>query len=727
MKKNYFFVLFLVLLNLVNAQENNRPKVGLVLSGGGAKGYAHVGVLEELEKAQIPIDYIGGTSMGAIVGGLYASGYSASDLHKILKKIDFQKIIYDDTNREDASFFQKQYEEKYLISLTFNHFKLTLPKSFSKGYGTLNTLIKYLQHTHDDDDFSNLNIPFLCIGTNLETGKQKIFKKGFLPQAVFASGAYPTLFSPVQIDSAFYIDGGIINNYPVQEVKDMGADIIIGVDLGEGLMKEKEIKNVANILEQIVSYGIESKTEEQRKKVDIAIKPNILGFSVMDFEAKDTLISIGRKAVLNIKPKIDSLSKIVGKHKRKSTVSLIDDIYIINDVKISGIKNYTKNYILGKLGIKLPQAANYDMIISGIDALYATENFKEINNHLEKDTHGGYTLFLDIKENEDKLFVKAGLHYDELFKSSLLLNFTAKNLISINTTLSMDLVLGDEPRYYLNYFVDNGIKPSFGINSAFQQFSVLNRLKQVGIPNLNYDVKTVKNQAYIQSTLKERYALGLGIEHQFIKIETENISKDDTNKQLENNHFYTPYAFLKIDNQNHNYYASKGLMLDTQMHYIVASSKENFHPIFYLKSNLKMNFPIGEQFSINTAARFNTFFGSTSIPNGLIFNIGGLQQQLILNSSPFYGLNFGSLVTSNLFEVRGGVQYNFLKKHYLMFNANVLSLSDRLNDLNFIKFNYQGYGLTYSYDSPFGPLSGSLSYSPQYGKVIPYVSLGYWF
>nr|WP_185147416.1 patatin-like phospholipase family protein [Ornithobacterium rhinotracheale] len=726
MKKNYFLALFCALLSFVNAQEN-RPKVGLVLSGGGAKGYAHVGVLEELEKAQIPIDYIGGTSMGAIVGGLYASGYSAKDLEKILKEIDFEKIIYDDKSREDAPFFQKQYEEKYLISLAFNHFKLSLPKSISNGYGTLNTLIKYLQHTHDVEDFSKLNIPFLCIATNLETGKQKIFKKGFLPQDVFASGAYPTLFSPVRIDSSYYIDGGVVNNYPVQEVKDMGSDIIIGVDLGEGLMKEKEIKNAANILEQIISYGIESKTEEQRKKVDINIKPNILGFSVMDFEAKDTLIAIGKKAVLDIKPQIDSLSKIVGKHKRKSDVSLIDDIYIISDVNISGIKSYTKNYVLGKLGMKLPRAVNYDMIIKGIDALYATGNFKEINNRLEKSKDGTYVLYLDLVESEDNLFVKAGLHYDELFKSSLLLNFTAKNIISINTTLSLDLILGDKPRYYANYFVDNGVKPSFGINSAFQQFSVINRLDQVGVPNLNYDIKTFKNQAYVQSTLKERYAIGLGLEHQYIKIETENLAKDDTNQKLANDHFYTPYAFLKIDNRDHNYYATKGLMLDSEIRYVVASSQNDFEPILYLKSDVKVNFPLGNNFSLMAGGRFNTFFGSTDIPNGINFNIGGLQQQLILNSSPFYGLNFGSLVTNNMFEISGGIQYKFLKKHYLTANANILSIADKLNHLSFIDYDFQGYGISYSYDSPFGPLSGTLSYSPQYGKVIPYVSLGYWF
>ncbi|MGV4438389.1 patatin-like phospholipase family protein [Ornithobacterium rhinotracheale] len=726
MRKNYVLALFCALLSLVNAQEN-RPKIGLVLSGGGAKGYAHVGVLEELEKAQIPIDYIGGTSMGAIVGGLYASGYSASDLKKILKEIDFEKIIYDEQNREDAPFFQKQYEEKYLISLTFNHFKLSLPKSISKGHGTLNTLVKYLQHTHDNNDFSQLNIPFLCIATNLETGKQKVFKEGFLPQVVFASGAYPTLFAPVKIDSAFYIDGGVVNNYPVQEVKDMGADIIIGVDLGEGLMKEKDIKNVANILEQIVSYGIESKTEEQRKKVDIAIKPNIVGFSVMDFEAKDTLISIGKKAVLDIKPQIDSLSKIVGKHKRETNISLIDDIYLVDDVNISGLKSYTKNYVLGKMGIKFPQAVKYDMILKGINALYSTGNFKEINNRLEKDEKGNNILYLDIVENTDNLYVKAGLHYDELFKSSLLLNFTAKNIISINTTLSVDLVVGDKPRYYVNYFVDNGIKPSFGLNSAFQQFSVLNRLKQVGVPNLNYDVKTFKNQFYIQSTLKERYAVGLGFEHQYLKIETQNLSDDDSNKSLANNHYYTPYTFIKIDNRNHNYYPTKGLMLDGEMRYIVASSEKDFDPIFYLKSNLKVNFPLGEHFSILTGGRFNTFFGSTNIPNGLIFNVGGLQQQVILNSSPFYGLNFGSIVANNMFEISGGLQYNFLKKHYLRANANILSIADKLNHLSFIDYAYQGYGVTYSYDSPFGPLSGTLSYSPQYGKVIPYVSLGYWF
>uniref|UniRef100_UPI0039A715CA patatin-like phospholipase family protein n=1 Tax=Ornithobacterium rhinotracheale TaxID=28251 RepID=UPI0039A715CA len=726
MKKKYLVILLFSLLNLIQAQEN-RPKIGLVLSGGGAKGYAHIGVLEALEKAQIPIDYIGGTSMGAIVGGLYASGYSARDLEKVLKEIDFEKIIYHDKNREDAPFFQKQHEEKYLISLTFNHFKLSLPKALSKGYGTLNTLIKYLQHTHEDNDFSKLNIPFLCVATNLETGKQKVFKKGFLPQVVFASGAYPTLFAPVKIDSAFYIDGGVVNNYPVQEVKNMGADIIIGVDLGEGLMKEKDIKNVANILEQIVSYGIESKTEEQRKKVDIAIKPNIVGFSVMDFEAKDTLISIGKKAVLDIKPQIDSLSKIVGKHKRETNISLIDDIYLVDDVNISGLRSYTKNYVLGKMGIKFPQAVKYDMILKGINALYSTGNFKEINNRLEKDEKGNNILYLDIVENTDNLYVKAGLHYDELFKSSLLLNFTAKNIISINTTLSVDLVVGDKPRYYVNYFVDNGIKPSFGVNSAFQQFSVLNQLNQVVVPNLNYDVKTFKNQFYMQSTLKERYAVGLGFEHQYLKIETQNLSDDDSNKSLANNHYYTPYTFIKIDNRNHNYYPTKGLMLDGEMRYIVASSEKDFDPIFYLKSNLKLNFPLGKHFSILTGGRFNTFFGTREVSNGLIFNIGGLQQQVILNSSPFYGLNFGSIVANNMFEISGGIQYKFLKKHYLSANANILSIADRLNHLSFLAYDYQGYGLTYSYDSPFGPLSGTLSYSPQYGKVIPYVSLGYWF
>ena len=725
MKKVILFILCSS-LNFIYAQ-NNRPKIGLVLSGGGAKGYAHVGVLEELEKAQIPIDYIGGTSMGAIVGGLYASGYSAKDLNRILHLIDLEDMIYNEKSRENSPFFQKQYEEKYLLSLEVEDFKLNLPKSISKGQGALNILTKYLQHTHDVKDFSKLSIPFLCVATNLETGEGKVFKKGYLPQTVMASGAYPTLFLPVKIDSSYYIDGGIKNNFPVQEVRDMGADIIIGVDLGEGLMKEENIKNAADLLAQIISYGIENKTSEQRKKVDLLLRPKIKGFTVTSFNEKDTLIELGRQSVLEKKSLLDSISKIVGKKKENYPATLLETIYLLDDIEIKGLENYTKNYVLGKFRLELPQAINYDMIIGGVNELYATGNFKNISNRLEKNEKGTYTLYLDVVENKNQFYVKAGLHYDELFKSSLLLNFTAKNLLSINSTLSMDVVVGDRPRYYFYYFVDNGIVPSFGLNSNLMNFSFERRIDETSDQKLDYEVTNFKNQVYTQSTFREKYALGFGFEHQFLKIKTQNLPQQDKRRKLQDNHFYIPYGYLKIDNRDNKYFPKKGMHLDIEFDYIMASTAINvYDPLYILKSNVETNIPLNNNFTFQLGAKFNTHFNA-EIPDGLNFYVGGQQKQDILNTIPFSGLKFAALSAGNILGLNGALQFNFLKRNYVKLNIDLMSVSDSFENTELLNFDYLGYGLTYAYDSPFGPLSGTLSYSPADGEIYPYVSLGYWF
>ena len=190
-------------------------KVGLVLSGGGAKGFAHVAVLKVLEEAGVRVDYIGGTSMGAIVGALYASGYNASQLDSILKTIDYNKILRDELPRKAKPFYEKETGEKYTLTLPIKDKKVGIPAALSGGQSVLNLLTKLLQHVDHISDFSKLPIPFVCVATNLETGKQVVLDRGFLPEAVKASGSFPTLLAPVEIDGKILSDGGIVNNFPV--------------------------------------------------------------------------------------------------------------------------------------------------------------------------------------------------------------------------------------------------------------------------------------------------------------------------------------------------------------------------------------------------------------------------------------------------------------------------------------------------------------------------------
>src|SRR5690606_19843473 len=222
-------------------QPQKAPKIGLVLSGGGAKGFAHIGVLKVIDSLNIKVDYIAGTSMGAIIGSLYASGYSGKQLDSIFSSLYFDDVINDNLPRSAKTFYERDNSERYAVTLPFNNFKLKLPSALSRGQNVFNLLSKLTLHVTDISDFDQLPIPFFCVATDVETGKAIILDQGNLAQAVTASGAFPSLFQPVIIDDRVLIDGGVINNYPIDELKVKGMDVIIGVDVQDGLAKREDL------------------------------------------------------------------------------------------------------------------------------------------------------------------------------------------------------------------------------------------------------------------------------------------------------------------------------------------------------------------------------------------------------------------------------------------------------------------------------------------------------
>ena len=238
----------------LQAQENERPKVGLVLSGGGAKGFAHIGALKVIDSLGIKVDYIAGTSMGAIIGSLYSSGYSGKQLDSLFKSIDFDMLINDKFSRKSKSLAERNNSERYAVSLPFQKFKISLPSGLSRGQNVYNLLYKMMLPVNDVSNFEDLPIPFFCIATNIETGEPVIMDKGNLAEAVAASGAFPSLFQPVEIDNKIYIDGGVTNNYPIKELREKGMDIIIGVDVQDDLKDREALDSAPDILLQINNF-----------------------------------------------------------------------------------------------------------------------------------------------------------------------------------------------------------------------------------------------------------------------------------------------------------------------------------------------------------------------------------------------------------------------------------------------------------------------------------------
>jgi NTE family protein len=265
LRHNSFLFILFSLFFFLSAQNSfsqdtiHRKKIGLVLSGGGAKGFAHIGVLKVLEKAGVKIDFIGGTSMGAVVGGLYATGYNATQIDSIFEFTDFDELLQDYIPRTSKSFYEKRNDEMYAVSLPFEHFKIGVPIALSKGMYNYNLIAKLTHNVRHVRDFSKLPIPFVCVATDIEKGEEVILNKGYLAQAMMASSAFPSLFSPVEIDGKILIDGGVTNNYPVEELRKMGAEIIIGVDVQDGLKDKDAFNDVIWILVWVVGLGVINK------------------------------------------------------------------------------------------------------------------------------------------------------------------------------------------------------------------------------------------------------------------------------------------------------------------------------------------------------------------------------------------------------------------------------------------------------------------------------------
>ena len=426
--RSMLFSLLLLLSTLTVAQEKD-PKVGLVLSGGGAKGLAHIGALKVIEEAGVEVDFIGGTSMGAIVGGLYASGYSANQLDSIFRNTDFTDLIEDNIPRGAKSFYEKEASEKYALTLPFNNFKISFPQAYSGGQNIYNELVRVLYHVKDVNDFSKLSIPFLCIATDVETGEEVLLDRGYLPEAIMASGTLPSLFEPAAMGDRVLIDGGVVNNYPIEEVKKMGADIIIGVDVQHGLRGREALLSATEILLQINNYRTALDMVEKSKLTDIYIKPEISDYSVVDFNAGQKIIESGEKAA---KQNYHALKEIgEQQHRDRALIKYVDakDTIIVKQLVLKGNENYTRGYVKGKLRFDLDKKITFEKLQQGISNLSATDNFKTIRYELLSNKDG-VDLVLDLNENTNKTYIRLGAHYDDLYKTAALINITNKKLLA---------------------------------------------------------------------------------------------------------------------------------------------------------------------------------------------------------------------------------------------------------------------------------------------------------
>ncbi len=736
MKKVTFLSLFIVYCNLLFAAipvdstlTIQRPKIGLVLSGGGAKGFAHVGVLKVIDELGIPIDYIAGTSMGSIIGGFYAMGYSAKEIEKVISEQNWDNLLSDKVERKYIPIYEKKAKERYALSFSIKPKGIQLPSGIVYGQNVLNLFEKLSIKYHNTTDFKKLPIPFVCIATNMETGKAEVLDKGYIPLALRASMAIPTIFTPVTINEKMLVDGGLINNFPVDEVLKMGADIVIGVDVQSGVKSKKQLNSIVDIMNQLSSLmGLEN-YEKNKSKVNIYIKPNIGKYTVGSFNHADSLINRGLIAGKKAIPQLLKLKKkynLKPNKKEKYPIPTDSTKYYVRNLKFNGLNKVSKSLINGKLNIETPGQITLKQIEKGIEQAYASGYFNTINFQLKNDSlqSNAKELNLFIKERTTKRF-NVGFHYDSDKNASLLLNLTVRNMLLEGSRLALDLRLAKKPRFAFTYNVDNGIKPGFTFNAEYNNSEAF--LYENNKKSDIFDFKYIKCDLNAHSILKESYSVGIGARLEYFETNSQILNSKYI---IDDDYYISYYGYVDVDTRDNAYYPKKGIKLYGEYSFLTSRGLkfgDQDVPANIILLRYQNAIPLSEKITLQPAIYGRNIWGK-QLPLYFYSYCGGVEQNNYFDIQiPFIGLERMELPTKAALVFRGDMQWEVFRNNYLILRTNIGVLSNDLPGLvNGGKW-VKGIGLTFSYNSLIGPMELSIMTSDRNKSLQHYVSLGFWF
>ncbi|MBM3284782.1 MAG: hypothetical protein FJY81_02820, partial [Candidatus Aminicenantes bacterium] len=420
--KHFGALLLAFLAFPVLAAPSERPRIGLVLGGGGAKGFAHIPVLKCLDELDIPIDYVAGTSAGGVVGALYAAGYSGSEIERIGRAIDWFDFFTDRPHRSLLPFLEKNEDGRYQLEFFLRGGVPTAPSGLLHGQKFTQLFSALTFPLPGDLDFDRLPIPFRCVAVDLITGQQVVLRKGSLVKAMRATMAVPTMFSPVEWGDYLLMDGGVLNNLPVDVVKDMGADIVIAVDLGSPLFEKEELNSADKILTQTLRIVEIEQTSQKRQTADILIIPDMKGVGSLDYFFSDKLSTIferGEAAAREILPALAALKEKYGLKRLEETGASPaiqrQKKFILEQVTVRGNEKLPASFISRSFGLRRGEPVDGRTLDRRVTELYALGYFENVQCSVYPLEGDRLDIELSVKEvPRGKL--RVGLGYDNFRK-----------------------------------------------------------------------------------------------------------------------------------------------------------------------------------------------------------------------------------------------------------------------------------------------------------------------
>ncbi|MFT4753860.1 MAG: NTE family protein [Salibacteraceae bacterium] len=751
--------------NYAPTKELKRPRVGLVLSGGGAKGFAHIGAIKLLEEVGIVPDYITGTSMGSIVGALYAMGYTVEEMHQISDTTDWTNVLSNTVSLREVTVSEKAYYGTFLTELNVSKSGVYLPGGLIEGQNLLETLSALTQPVHGISSFLDFPIPFTCVATDIVNGVPVAINQGDITTAIRASMAIPTAFTPVEYDTLLLIDGGWTRNLPVQEAIDMGADIIISVDVGAPLKTKEELQSMISILDQTAWLLSVQDTRKQLEMSDYVIRPKVGGFSTFDFGSADTIIAKGYAEALKQKAVFEALAHKIyptGRNTKRIEKPNTDTTFTISKITVSGCKLTSPKFVMGRLNSLKRKTTTMKQVEKEIGLLYGSMYYEKVAFELRPNVDATQTLYVKVVEdNPAKL--KLSFYYDTENSLGLNLNLTLRNLLMPNSRLIFDSFISENPILGLKYLKYMGVDQKgfvyldvvatkdsrFTGSNIFGQPSEFNYQEFMGNVGLAY----TSNNSWLFSV--EAGLLAAKV--------TPTSNPDSLVKEVQQSQMPIR-AFINSNTLDKAVFPTKGRKVHASASYsfditqkatlqprVTSISVDDLNeglkvdPYFVFQFTVQQFVPIHPKVSLYADAKLD-FASTTNIGFNDFVKVGGVAP-ILKTGAPFWGLSRSELGLSQMASFSVGFQWNIAGELYFKGKLNYLNSKypmkfftnnegspihfDEINDPYKFELNGKyleemfGYGGELAYNSPIGPIRTLVHYSPQTSTAHFFLGIGY--
>lgn len=672
--------------------KKERPKIAVVLAGGGAKGVAHVPALKAIEDAGIPIDLVVGTSMGSIIGAMYCTGYSPDTMRSIIQGSDWVKIITDNPDYiEGQTVSNKKDDESYLLRYMIDPDRTVSSTRTGGIIGGINVMRFFKNLTRflpDSLDFSDLPVPFACVGTEAVNGGKKVFTSGNLPTCIRASMAIPTAFTPVTIDSVVYVDGGIVDNYPVDVAREMGADIVIGVDLKVRQTEAQLTNSAFDMLMNCIDHYSRDQYKRNVENTDIYIPVDVTGYNAASFGAAalDTLLHRGDYYVSLKKASLDSLSNVLNLDEEPKRIRIGEYSFANASDNSSNWKNTETKKSLSK--------ANDGSLSSSINI--------------------GFRL-----DNEEYASVKAKLNYVVSQKNAMLLKVQGR--------------LGQRIDFSTDFSIKTIGTQRFGIDYKFQRHDI----------NFLYDTKKAidcemrhnRVNLYLSQEWRSiQYTFGLAFHNQnYRDILVDSRFADYLPKSNFTENHFSYFLTAEINSLNSQYFPTIGqqmvLSADLITDNLATYKDDTMLPVESFKWVAALSF--GSRFTLQPHLYVRAIFKEESADKPLaLFNlVGGFMNQLtFFQQNTMAGMFNVSLIKEDGVGIGGlTAQYMLFKNHYIHLSGDILSHTNNIKyAFNNESLNW-GVEASYSYKTPIGPLSAKFYWNDLTDKFNFFINVGYYF